>query len=463
MNFTEKRIYSKIKKPKADIHKLISNGYLQRNRPFRKQPRIKPRIGIFGNSISYKATRDNIPPNRLVGPRIQARLNSDLGLLLEQRSEADSFRPVAKIANVSKNKKKANENIDLFSNKFANKPTIELPAFSSNGDTVNHTKPNKSLGITVIDLTTPPSFNNSIAFDRPDFVMDTNNGNIGASYSVEPSQLPESPIYFLNYLENNPENDRHQNFAKIFNEKPSNKDFSFKKPNERIYSVPDANLSMFSLSPDLALDFQTDVETPFSFNSTFFQVPTEATPRGFHFVNVPETIRPSTSYDTSEQKLPSPTPTSPSSATSSSSSPSSPSPYIAPSDFVSAMFRGAEEATDHVFCKPDVLSQKILTNLKEIKKCNSEASSNDTSEFSDFNVFALNNYLDDKNPDLMTPFGDFDKITYNTTKNSCFQINEITNNWQFNITTHNDEHELFDFNFNKPESEFKFDTERDHF
>lgn len=86
MNFTEKKFHSKIRKPKVEIEKLMSRGYLQRNRQIRKQPRIKPRLGMFGRSISVKVTRDE--PVQPISKRIQARLNDDLDYLLEYDSSS---------------------------------------------------------------------------------------------------------------------------------------------------------------------------------------------------------------------------------------------------------------------------------------------------------------------------------------------------------------------------------------
>lgn len=124
MNFTEKKLYSKIRKPKIDIEKLLARGYLQRNRQIRKQPRIKPRLGMFGKSVSIKITRDE--PVNPISKRIQARLNGDLGYLLEHGSStSSSVNKFAKPNAVQqKPSQEKNHSTELFTNQI---PVKNLP------------------------------------------------------------------------------------------------------------------------------------------------------------------------------------------------------------------------------------------------------------------------------------------------------------------------------------------------
>lgn len=73
-------------KQKVDIMNMITNAYLNKNRFFHKQPKIRPRIGIFGNSMFAtvrRATADE-KEDIAINKRIKARLEGNLGALLCQ-------------------------------------------------------------------------------------------------------------------------------------------------------------------------------------------------------------------------------------------------------------------------------------------------------------------------------------------------------------------------------------------
>lgn len=73
-------------KQKVDIMDMISNAYLNKNRFYQKQPKIRPRIGIFGNSLFTTARRANADEKEdvAISKRIKARLEGNLGVLLCQ-------------------------------------------------------------------------------------------------------------------------------------------------------------------------------------------------------------------------------------------------------------------------------------------------------------------------------------------------------------------------------------------
>lgn len=95
-------------KRKKDIMDLLANGYLIRHRITKKQPRIKPRVGIFGNSISVKVKRtnyktaanENSPKVVPIKKHVQARIDNDLGyLLLNDTDNSKVLRPVESYIN----------------------------------------------------------------------------------------------------------------------------------------------------------------------------------------------------------------------------------------------------------------------------------------------------------------------------------------------------------------------------
>lgn len=86
---------------KNDIQNLLAKGYLTRHKIKKKQPRIKPRVGLFGNSLFAKVKRDN--ENKAVRnsgcaiwmdkfyfiqfqvqESVKARLDNNLGFLLSK-------------------------------------------------------------------------------------------------------------------------------------------------------------------------------------------------------------------------------------------------------------------------------------------------------------------------------------------------------------------------------------------
>lgn len=73
-------------KQKVDIMNMISNAYLNKNRFFHKQPKIRPRIGIFGNSMFATVRRSTADDKEdiAINKRIKARLEGNLGALLCQ-------------------------------------------------------------------------------------------------------------------------------------------------------------------------------------------------------------------------------------------------------------------------------------------------------------------------------------------------------------------------------------------
>lgn len=75
-----------------DISRMITNAYLNKNRFYQKQPKVRPRIGIFGNAMRAIAKRASPSNNNrsdfLGNNRVKARVDNNLdGLLWQSESE----------------------------------------------------------------------------------------------------------------------------------------------------------------------------------------------------------------------------------------------------------------------------------------------------------------------------------------------------------------------------------------
>lgn len=99
---------------KSTIVEWLKNSATSRHRIIKKQPRIKPRYGIFGSSAWARVSRNQLPPpNNVISQsqrmataikeRVQARIDDNLDFLLENQSEKQS-RPAESYINLVKRK-----------------------------------------------------------------------------------------------------------------------------------------------------------------------------------------------------------------------------------------------------------------------------------------------------------------------------------------------------------------------
>lgn len=101
MNNVQARVKAKTRlKSNKDIFGLVGKSYLLRNQIRKKQKRIKPRIGLFGNALSWKVVRNkpnlasNEVSNIIVNERVKARLENNLDLLVERNRSNSSARGI---------------------------------------------------------------------------------------------------------------------------------------------------------------------------------------------------------------------------------------------------------------------------------------------------------------------------------------------------------------------------------
>lgn len=74
------------------ISDLVANGLI-RNSEVKRQPKIKPRIGLFGNPMFVRVKRSADEDVKPVSKRIKARLDEDITFLLENGSRSSAVEP----------------------------------------------------------------------------------------------------------------------------------------------------------------------------------------------------------------------------------------------------------------------------------------------------------------------------------------------------------------------------------
>lgn len=85
----------KAKTSSVNIPNMISNAYLNKNRFYQKQPKIRPRIGIFGNTFNVTVKRDtaNNPEDTITNKRVKARMTGNLNYLLRHSDSESRHKP----------------------------------------------------------------------------------------------------------------------------------------------------------------------------------------------------------------------------------------------------------------------------------------------------------------------------------------------------------------------------------
>lgn len=100
---------------KPNIMDLLNNARINRGPKIKKQPRIKPRYGIFGTSMWARVRRNPLPPPPIDGPgqslkpvseRVKARIEGNLDVLLVNHSDRNSkrLRPAESYIDLAHNK-----------------------------------------------------------------------------------------------------------------------------------------------------------------------------------------------------------------------------------------------------------------------------------------------------------------------------------------------------------------------
>lgn len=111
---------------KKDIMRLLANAGPNRYLKMKKQPKIKPRLGIFRNSMWARVRREPPPPNENISTqpppvakpiteRVKARIDDNLGFLLENKSDRSAirYRPVESYINLALNNRKPAETVNV--------------------------------------------------------------------------------------------------------------------------------------------------------------------------------------------------------------------------------------------------------------------------------------------------------------------------------------------------------------
>lgn len=196
-----KRLQKQQKKAKTssvNIPNMISNAYLNKNRFYQKQPKIRPRIGIFGNTFNVTVKRDtaNNPEDIITSKRVKARMAGNLDYLLRQSDSESRHKPPESYINLpvrnpspgktiwkygpQKNTppvQRSNNNIDVSANKRMPQPTI----YNEMVD-----------GTPVVDLISLRNLNVG-AFDGSANTMDL---NIRAGFKTQPPKLSDDEFSF---------------------------------------------------------------------------------------------------------------------------------------------------------------------------------------------------------------------------------------------------------------------------
>lgn len=103
---------------KKDIMDLLKNARTNRYLHIKKQPKIKPRYGIFGSSAWARVKRNQPPPTteamapsqtvaKPINVRVQARYDDNLDFLLKNNSERRFQRPTESYINLALHKRNA--------------------------------------------------------------------------------------------------------------------------------------------------------------------------------------------------------------------------------------------------------------------------------------------------------------------------------------------------------------------
>lgn len=196
---------------KKDILDLLKKGRANRYRNIKKQPRIKPRYGIFGNSVW--ATVKRIPPTQPIDDiaqsqvvqkpiteRVRARIDGNLDFLLKNHSEKNLklFRPAESYINLAINKRNEHQNLSQQSkhNKVETNENVIGGSQASACQITLHDDNGFPNSPTLIDLTTPKT-TNDVPITTPFFeyngTINSMDFNVANVFDKEPLAVFETP------------------------------------------------------------------------------------------------------------------------------------------------------------------------------------------------------------------------------------------------------------------------------
>lgn len=191
---------------KKDIVELLKNARTNRYLNVKKQPKIKPRYGIFGTS-AWARVRRNPPPLPIddiaqsqaaakpIKERVWARIDDNLDFLLENKSEKSSerCRPAESYINLATNTRKAEaHNLSQQTEHIEAEAFGNVDVFGSQANESQHLLfddnefPNSP---SVIDVTTPMVQ----GLPKPTIFSEFNSTKVGNVFDQEPPAYFETP------------------------------------------------------------------------------------------------------------------------------------------------------------------------------------------------------------------------------------------------------------------------------
>lgn len=356
------------------------------------------------------------------------------------------------------------ETVNQFTNNFVNNPLIEgFSTFNSNNG-VEFTGSTKPLAI--VDLCNTRSDDSSIVSGQYEFDLDTIECSIRAGYQEEAPTLSESPTDILNYLNRDFMCDSRQNSDGRGYKIPYNSYNTYlpEQPCSNPNFIPSISSFHLKTAPITPSFCSTPLQTPSdtvmvsSFNPTPFSNPGDtplSTIAGYPYGSVALYSTPQIPQIPQQlaRKIP---------------------PLLS-----TAMLSGAKKAREHIFHEPKKITNRIRNELIQNRTGNEETMRSeipkylspvnfdsrdenlDLAETSDhFDKYLHNPFTNmftstpaTTNVDFRTPNAYSDNISYFQSTTTSVHINEVNNNWQFNIKMDNDD-PLCNGNLNDDDFEF---------